>query len=138
MDQYLLSHQDRLDVMQLYQDVSLTIQQTLQLDPMDRLILMEMIAAHMRNEAVAPTVASISRATGRSYSTVYSRVKNLEEQKYVLVDEDGGLRIADPDVLGLYEEFIRYFVDRMTPIVTRIVTQSGGTITLPKRVEWKP
>lgn len=129
--EYQIDRRDQLEIMQVYQDVSLTIQETLELDPMDRLILMELIAAILRNEEVGATVASLSRATGRSYTTIHSRVSRLAKAGHVKLDEDGGIQLADPDLLGVYEEFVAMFLKRMAPILARIVNKSGGTVTIP-------
>lgn len=109
-------------VTKMFQEVTDMIGTELQVDVVERLILLEVIALRMKTQLQqGPNISSISRATGLPHETVRRRVKKLSDNGLIIRKIDG-LDFKDP-------ERIYAFYDRVCFHVLETITNLGNQST---------
>lgn len=108
----------RLELLKIFQDTTSRLATETGLDPTDRLLMMEVIAARLRSDdKVGATASSIQRSTGISYETVRRRIRALEDRNFIR-QAATGLDVANSEIIDdLYADVMDEFISRLAPLV---------------------
>lgn len=116
-----IDHVTMQAVTNFFQESTTYIGSTLGLEPVDRIVMLEIVHARMQTgRRRGPTVATVSRGVGLPYNTARRRVQGLID-KGLVTDTKEGLDAADwPRIFRAYEDICTLLFKRMEPVVLRM------------------
>lgn len=105
----------------MFQDVAKTIQDRLGLDPLDRLMVLEVAAMRLRFGGLrGPNVRELADSVGIPYETARRKVIDLEDRGH-LVRKSDGLDLANAQAIWeTYDEVGAVVYDRLAPLMDQL------------------